>query len=207
MAAFMAAEAAGADGIELDVHLSREGVPVVIHDETLNRTTSGSGPVAEKSTAELLELDAGTWFSPEFAGEPIPLLADILAWVGDRLKLNIEIKSDDAGQAVLETLGKFPQARVLVSSFNHKLLLRMRQSDSRLPIGFLSDSRFWRLAARRAVACSAVSFHPPERHVPRTLVDWCHKHNLAVYPWTVDSRARQRSLKRIGVDGFFTNIP
>ncbi len=207
MAAFRAAEAAGADGIEFDVHLSRDGVPVVIHDETIDRTTSGRGPVGEKTTAELLDLDAGAWFSSEFTGEPVPLLAEVLAWAGDRLRLNIEIKHAAAGHAVLETLKEFPQARALVSSFNHKLLFRMRQADSRLPIGFLSDSRFWRLAVKRAVACSASSYHPPERHVPRTLVDYCHRYNLAVYPWTVDSPVRQNSLQRIGVDGFFTNMP
>ncbi len=207
MSAFKAAEEAGADGVELDVHLSRDGVPVVIHDETLDRTTSGHGPVMAVTAAELLELDAGSWFSSDFAGEQIPLLAEVLAWAGERLRLNIEIKSDDAGQAVLDALKEFPQARVLISSFNHKLLLRIRQANTQVPIGFLSDSRFWRLAVKKAVACLAVSYHPPERHVPRALVNWCHEHNLAVYPWTVDTQSRKRSLARIGADGYFSNLP
>jgi len=207
MAAFRLAEAAGADGVELDVHLSSDRLPVVIHDETVDRTTSGIGAVADKSAAELLDLDAGSWFSPEFAGEQIPLLPDVVAWAGDRLRLNIEIKTEDAGQVVLETLKEFPRARVLVSSFNHKLLFQMRQLDRKLPIGFLADSRFWRLAAKRAIACSAESFHPPQKHVSRTLVAFCHRHNLVVYPWTVDSPSRKSTLCRIGVDGFFTNSP
>ncbi len=207
MAAFRAAEDAGADGIELDVHLSRDGLPVVIHDETVDRTTDGTGAVAGLTVPELLDLDAGSWFSPEFAGEPIPLLADVLAWAGERLRLNIEIKSEDAGQAVLDLLGQFPCARVLVSSFNHKLLRRMRQHDNGLPIGFLVDSRFWRLAAKRARACSAESFHPPARHTTRALVSWCHNNGLKVFPWTVDSRSGKRSLCRAGVDGYFTNRP
>lgn len=207
MSAFRAAEAAGADGIELDVHLSRDGVPVVIHDETLDRTTSGHGPVKEASAAELLELDAGSWFSPDFSGEQVPLLSEVLAWAGERLRLNVEIKSDDAGHAVLDALKQFPQAKVLISSFNSKLLFRIRQANKQVPIGFLSDSRFWRLSVKRAVACAAVSYHPPERHVPRALVNWCHAHNLAVYPWTVDSKSRKRSLARIGADGYFSNFP
>lgn len=207
MAAFRLAEEAGADGIELDVHLSRDGLPVVIHDDTVDRTTSGSGLVSDKTAAELLDLDAGSWFASGYTNESIPLLTDVLAWAGDRVRLNIEIKSEDAGQVVLETLKDFPQARALISSFNHKLLFRMRQKNHHLPIGFLVDSRFWRLAVRRAIVCAAESFHPQQKHVTRALVSYCHKHNLAVYPWTVDTPARKNSLRRIGVDGFFTNIP
>lgn len=207
MAAFRLAEAAGADGIELDIHLSRDGLPVVIHDETVDRTTGGTGPVSALNTAALLDLDAGSWFDDDYIGEQIPLLADVLAWAGDRIRLNIEIKSTVAGQAVLKTLRDFPRARVLVSSFNHRLLFRLRKADARLPLGFLSDSRFWRIAARRAVACAAESFHPPVNAVSRTMVSWCHSHRLAVYPWTVDAPERKRALRRIGIDGFFTNIP
>lgn len=207
MAAFEAAAEAGADGIELDVHLSRDGLPVVIHDETLDRTTDGSGAVAARTAAELLELDAGSWFSPDFAGEPIPLLSDVLAWAGDRLRLNLEIKSAHAGKVVLETLNDFPGARVLVSSFNHKRLFRMRQLDAEIPLGFLVDSRFWRMAARRAVASGAESVHPRDRFLSRGLVAWCHQHELSVFPWTIDDPARLRTLCRIGVDGYFTNRP
>jgi glycerophosphoryl diester phosphodiesterase len=207
MTAFRLAEAAGADGIELDVHLSRDGQPVVIHDETVDRTTSGHGAVADLTAAELRDLDAGAWFAAEFRGEPVPLLTDVLAWAESRIRLNIEIKTQGAGQAVLEALKDFPQTRALISSFNHKLLFRIRQADSNIPIGFLTDSRFWRIAARRAVTCAAESFHPPEKFVTRALVNWCHSHALSVYPWTVDPPARKTSLLRIGVDGFFTNLP
>ena len=69
MAAFELALAVGADGIELDVHMTRDGEIVVIHDDTLDRTTNGKGPVSDQTMAELRELDAGSWFSPEFAGE------------------------------------------------------------------------------------------------------------------------------------------
>ena len=207
MVAFRLAEAAGADGIELDIHINRDGLPVVIHDETLDRTTSGAGPVSTIDTASLLGLDAGGWFADDYLGERVPLLAEVLTWAGDRIRVNIEIKSAEAGQAVLETLRDFPRARVLVSSFNHKLLCHLRQTDASLPIGFLIDSRFWRLAARRAVSCAAESFHPPVKHVSRAMVTWCHRHNLTVYPWTVDAPERKRALLRLGVDGFFTNIP
>jgi len=207
MAAFRTAEQLGADGIELDVHLSRDGAPVVIHDETVDRTSNGTGTVAAMRASELLDLDIGSWFDKRFAGERIPLLADVLAWAGDRLRINIEIKHRDAGQAVLELLTDFPAARVLISSFNHKLLFRLRQQRPDLPIGFLSDTRFWRLAMRRAVVCRAESFHPAARFCSRTLIAAGQRQGLTIYPWTVDSDTDKRRMLWLGVDGLFTNTP
>lgn len=207
MAAFTLAEQVGADGIELDVHLSRDGVPVVIHDETVNRTTNGRGGIVDVTQRELRELDAGSWFSSEFTGEPVPTLAEVLIWVEDRLRLNIEIKSAQAGRAVLDLLAEYPRARVLVSSFSHELLLAMRQWSPGLPIGFLIDSHFWRIALKRAVFCQAESFNPPAKHVSHLLVNACHRQGLTVFPWTVDGISHQNSLLRMGVDGFFTNFP
>ena len=207
MAAFTLAEQVGADGIELDVHLSRDGVPVVIHDETVNRTTNGRGAVVDVTQSELRELDAGSWFSSEFTGEPVPTLAEVLIWVEDRLRLNIEIKSAQAGRAVLDLLAEYPRARVLVSSFSHELLLAMRQWSPDLPIGFLIDSQFWRIALKRAVFCQAESFNPPAQHVSHLLVNACHRQGLTVFPWTVDDSSQQNSLLRMCVDGFFTNFP
>lgn len=207
MAAFALAEQVGADGIELDVHLSRDGIPVIMHDETLDRTTDGHGAVADVLLRELRELDAGSWFAPVFNDEPVPTLADVLAWVGDRMRLNIEIKSAQAGRAVLDLLTEFPRARVLVSSFRHDLLLAMRQWAPELPIGFLIDSRFWRVALKRAIACQAESFHPPAQHVNRILINKCHREGLTVFPWTVDASSKQNNLLRMGADGLFTNFP
>ncbi len=207
MAAFRQAELAGADGIELDVHLSRDRRPVVIHDETIDRTTDGSGAVADILLRDLQRRDAGSWFAPEFCGETVPLLEEVLAWAADRIRLNIEIKSPQAGRAVLDLLVQFPQVPVLISSFRHELLFSMRQWSPDLPIAFLSDSCFWRLALKRAVACRAESFHPPERHVTRVLVNACHQVGMKVFPWTVDDTRRRDALLRIGVDGLFTNFP
>ena len=102
MAAFAAAVEYGVDGLELDIHMSRDGVPVVIHDETLDRTTDGHGRVCDKSWAQLQKLDAGSWFSGAFTGEPVPALEEVLKTFGGRVRLNLEIKAFDAGVAVLE---------------------------------------------------------------------------------------------------------
>lgn len=207
LAAFRLAETVGADGIELDVHLSRDGVPVVIHDETVDRTSSGRGPVRRLTRTALRRLDAGSWFSPAFAGEPIPDLRETLDWAGDRLRLNIEIKSAGAGEAVLALLSDFPEARVLVSSFDHRLLENLRLAAPDLPLGFLVDSRFWRQVVAAAERSRAESLHPRQDLLSPLLAAACRRAGLAIYPWTVDDRSSLRRLQRQRVDGVFTNCP
>lgn len=207
LAAFRAAEICGADGIELDVHLSRDGVPVVLHDETLDRTSNGCGQVVRWSVAELSHLDAGSWFDPDFSGEKIPTLEEVLVWAGERLRINIEIKTAAAAAAVLLLLRDFPRSRVLISSFDHRLLAGVRQQDDTLPLGFLCDSRFWRGGVRRAVASGAESYHPRADVVSRSLLLACRQAGLAVYPWTVDAAAEVRRFLLLGVAGLFTNDP
>lgn len=207
LAAFRAAEEAGADGIELDVHLSREGVPVVIHDDSVDRTTDGRGAVRRLSLRELRSLDAGHWFSPAFAGERIPTLEEVLRWAGERLRLNIEVKSSRAGEAVLAEIEAFPRARVLLSSFDHELLEHLRLLAPDLPLAFLCDSRFWRRPLRRATDCGAESFHPRADRVCRAMTIACRRCGLEVFPWTVNEMSRLRSLRRLGVDGIFTDDP
>ncbi len=207
LAAFVAAEAAGADGIELDVHLSRDGVPIVIHDATVDRTTSGRGAVDRLSLSELRRLDAGSWFAPRFAGEPVPTLEEVLHWAEGRLRLNLEIKDGAAGQAILALLPRYPRAQILVSSFDHKILAALRRVDPELPLGFLIESVFWRRALRRAVAAGAECLNPRFDLVSRPMLAACRLHGLAVYPWTVDTPQQIAGLMRQGVEGVFTNEP
>ena len=207
MVAFRQAAAAGADGIELDVHLSMDGVPVVIHDDTLERTTSGRGAVARASVKKIRSFDAGAWFDESFRGESVPTLAEVLDWLPSSLRLNIEIKEGAAGLAVIELISAYPAADLVVSSFNHKVLQDLRARDANLPLAFLTDSRFWHGAARKAVACRAIAFHPRQDIVSRPMMDFCRRHGLAVHTWTVDDPGRVRSLARIGVEGVFTNDP
>ena len=207
MAAFRAAAAAGVDGIELDVHLSRDDVPVVIHDETVDRTTDGHGRISALPVGQLRQLDAGGWFSPSFAGETVPTLDEVFAWAADRLRLNVEIKAVPAGLAVIELLRAYPLARVLISSFDHALLERLRLLNPDLPLGFLVDSHFWGRAIRRAVGCRAESVHPRYDLLSRPLMAACRRHGLAVHCWTVDRPDVCNSLRRLGAAGIFTNDP
>lgn len=207
MAAFIAAAAAGADGIELDVHLSRDGVPVVIHDDTVDRTTDGRGQVARMAAGQLRQLDAGSWFDPVFAGEALPTLEEVFAWAEDRLRLNVEIKAVAAGLAVLELLRAYPRVRVLLSSFDHALLERLRQQAPEVPLGFLVESHFWRRAVRRAADSRAESVHPRYDLLSRPLLAACRRYGLDVHCWTVDNPDACLALHRIGAAGVFTNDP
>lgn len=207
LAAFALAEAQGADGIEFDVQLSADGVPVVIHDATLQRTTDGRGKVAATAWPELSRLDAGSWFAPQFAGEGLPSLEQVLVWAGDRLRLNLEFKDPAAASSLLELLQRFPASRVLVSSFDHALLEQLRAAAPGLAIGFLSESRFWRRHLERARRCGAVSFHPRLDRVSRPLLAACRSMGLAVFPWTLDELSPARRLRRLGIAGLFTNLP
>ncbi len=207
MMAFAAAVECGADGIELDIHLTRDGIPVVIHDETLQRTTGGYGPVAARTWQQLQQLDAGSWFAAEFAGETIPSLEEVLQTFGGRLRLNLEIKEFRAGMAVLELLGRYPAAEIVVSSFNDDLLCRLRSEDDQLPIAVLFDSGNWRQAVQIAQNLSARAFHPAVKLVTRPMIAACAHAGLPVSVWTVDRPCVARSLVRAGVSGLFTNDP
>jgi glycerophosphoryl diester phosphodiesterase len=206
LAAFRRALAAGADGIELDVHLTRDGVPVVIHDDTLERTTDGAGRVAARSAAALQELDAGSWFAPHFAAEALPTLEEVLRLFGGRLRLNLEVKAVRAGMAVLELLTRFPRAEVVVSSFDHGLLTRLRRAAPDLSLAVLADHD-WHRALAKAAALRVCAFHPRADLVNRPLLTACRRLAMPVHAWTVDDPGRARTLVRLGVAGLFTNDP
>lgn len=207
MAAFRRALESGADGIELDLHLSRDGVPVVIHDETLDRTTSGHGPVEQSDATALLKLDAGSWFSQEFAGEPLPTLAEVLSVFSGKLRLNLEVKKFDAGTAVLDLLRQHVTADIVVSSFDHDLLGRLRSVDRTLPLAVLYEQGDWQRVLQNAVALAAQAFHPAADLVTPTMMAACSRVGMPVHVWTVDDPVLARDMARDGVMGFFTNDP
>ena len=207
LAAFRQAVESGADGVELDVHLSADGVPVVIHDTTLERTTDGVGPVGHYAAAELVALDAGRWFAPEFAGEPVPTLRQVLELLAGRLRINIEIKDADAALATLAVLKEFPVADVIISSFDRTALCELRCADQQVPLAVLSDAAGWHRILGVAREINASALHLRADLVTRSLVARFREVGLPVYAWTVDDPGRVRSLVRAGIAGLFTNDP
>lgn len=215
LAAFVKAVELGADGIEFDVHLSADGVPVVIHDFTVDATTNGHGRVADLTLAQLKALDAGARFAPKFAGERIPTLGEVLDALGNRLLLNIELKSTSLRDNGLEraVLAQIQQrgldGRVLLSSFNPFSLRRAGQLAPHIPLGLLYAPDL-PLPLRRAWL--AFLFPHQARHPEHTMVDarymaWARKHGYRVYTWTVDAPDEMRRLITLGVDGIITNVP
>jgi glycerophosphoryl diester phosphodiesterase len=213
LAAFEMAEALGADGIELDVRLCADGVPVVIHDATVDGTTNGSGRVADMTLTELKELDAGSGFDPAFAGELIPTLAETLETVGRKLLLNIELKGEGLlsrglARAVVDVIRQHGLGeRVLLSAFNPLTLRRVQKIAPQIPTALLYASaplpRFARLVARRPYA----ALHPHVAAVSGEHVGWIRRRGYRIHVWTVDDPREMRRLIGWGVDGIITNVP
>ncbi len=215
LAAFLKAVELGADGVELDVHLSADGVPVVIHDDTVDATTDGSGWVADMSVAQLKQLDAGSWFDSVFAGERIPTLEEVLQTVGARLLVNIELKSNPSGRrglerAVVALVERYGLAgRVWLSSFSPAALRRVRRLAPHIRLGLLYGpgvprplQRPWlRLMGRYA------AYHPEHGLVDAAFVAWAHARGSQVHAWTANDPAEMRRLAGLGVDGIITDLP
>lgn len=207
LAAFKAALDVGADGIELDIQLTRDGVPVVLHDDRLDRTTSLRGQLCRFRLRDLRLADAGSWFDSRFAGEPVPTLEEVLVWVGDRLRLNLELKDPATARPVLDLVRRYPTVRIVVSSFNRRLLRQLRALDSGLPLAVLTDQRFWRPALADACRLKAESLNPRVDLVGPSLLAACRRRGLSIVPWTVDGPRLVRRMARFGVDGLFSNDP
>jgi glycerophosphoryl diester phosphodiesterase len=203
VAGIAAALAWGADAIEIDVQASADGVPVLMHDLTVDRSTNGSGAVAELSLEQLRTLDAG--------GEPVPTLAEALGHTAGHALLVIEIKQrgiEEQIAAVVRDCGAMND--VMVWSFFPQTLESMRDVEPRLPGGLLvapeSLSRWPQmrdLAVRTGLQAVSVFFAGIEER----LAGECQRSGLALYAWTVDSDREIARLIELGIDGICTNFP
>ncbi|MGD2177623.1 MAG: glycerophosphodiester phosphodiesterase family protein [Anaerolineae bacterium] len=215
LAAFEKALELGADGIEFDVRLCADGVPVVIHDATVDATTDGSGPVTGMTVAQLKELDAGSPFDPTFAGERIPTLMEVLETVGGQLLLNIELKSgalldDRLERAVVGAIERCALGeRVLLSSFNPFALRRIQKIAPHLATALLHASAAGRsLGFARLISPSPyTAVHPHHTLVGDRYMAWARGHNYRVHVWTVNDAVEMRRFIGCGVDGIITNVP
>jgi glycerophosphoryl diester phosphodiesterase len=223
LTAFDAGLAAGADGLELDVHLSRDGVPVVHHDAHLDRCTNAMGPVASYTAADLARVDAAHHFAPERGypwrgrGVTVPTLAAVLERY--RVPLIIEIKAyvPSAARAVADVIRRAHAAgRVCVGSFDEATLEALRVEVPAIPTGAAQGEVRWALY-RSWVALSPGSvryreFQVPEtagwlRVVSRRFVHCAHRANLPVHVWTVNEETDMLRLLDWGVDGLITDRP
>jgi len=204
----------GAECVEFDVHLSSDGEPVVIHDDTLDRTTSGHGFVREHTLAELAALDAGAWFGPQFAGARIPTLAEVLEWAQrSAMAVDIEIKNGPyfypgIEQKVVEAVHRAGMpAQTLVSSFDHVAVKRVGELDPDLLLGVLYAARPADGGVELARAAHAQVVLPQASYPRKEDVGLAHAAGLAVVPWTTSDPRRIQELIQAGVDGVCSNHP
>jgi len=217
MAAFLAASAAGADFIELDVRFSAEYACVVMHDRRLRRTTNGRGYVHATSLPVLRGLDAGQWFSPRFAMERVPTLAHVLDTLPPAIGLNCEVKTDgdprsrlERARVLAETLHRHRRNRpLIVSSFDHRFLSILSHFAPTVALGVLLQPvrDISRRASRLAHRVGATSIFCSRRMLRRRLVDDVRRHNLTIGVYCVDTPAQLSRVQRYGVDMVFTNHP
>jgi glycerophosphoryl diester phosphodiesterase len=213
LTAFELARRQGADGVELDAQRCGSGEVVVLHDESLGRTTGFAGLIAETPWEVVRSLDAGARKSERFRGERVPLLAEVLA--AFPLLVNIELKcerADDRGltaEVVRVVRDARAEERVLLSSFNPLCVLRARTLAPRIPRALLFESdQQWHLrSALAAPALGAQALHP--EHVlatPARVRRW-HRRGYSVGCWTVDDPAIAAHLVESGVTAIITNRP
>jgi glycerophosphoryl diester phosphodiesterase len=217
LAAFQAAVEVGADMIELDVTLTRDRKLVVIHDDTLDRTTTGKGPVCEILLETVKRLDAGSWFDPRFAGAQIPTLEEVLDAVGKKILINIEIKPEafepDAPlDAVERQVLALVQAKhlvdtVLISSFEWRILGRLAGAANAPALALLSEEPADETCLKACQDMGAFSWHPNYRKIDPTQVKQLHEAGIRVFPWTVNSAKKIGQLLDMGVDGIITDDP
>jgi glycerophosphoryl diester phosphodiesterase len=205
--AFAAAIEAGAQMCELDVQLSRDGIAIVIHDETVNRTTNGVGAVAAMSLAELRALDAGIRFGAGFAGTRVPTLEEVLTLVKGRCALNVELKSADVEREVCRLLRAHGAiSETIVSSFDWDALAAARRLEPALRLGVVADKRPDAMLAA-AARLGAASVNPRFNLVTPALVGQGHRGGFKLLVWTVDKADEMDRMIALGVDGIMTNYP
>jgi glycerophosphoryl diester phosphodiesterase len=217
LAALGLAIRSGAHRVEFDVQLTKDGVPVVLHDETLERTTNGKGRLCDTTYREISKLDAGSWFHPRFEGEQVPALDGALELCKGKIPVNVEIKCADASgfieKKVVDALRRHDSLdSATVSSFEAHALERVRRLDPRITRETLYNDprrppgpKDLRLAKDCGSAAFSVSL---EELIHREeLLEEAHALGLGLKVYTVDDLERFRKLLFLGVDGVFTNRP
>lgn len=213
MLAFEKAIEIGVDGIELDVHLSKDRQIVIIHDETVDRTSNGKGYVKDMTVEELKALDASAGFKGVYGKNEIPTLREYMELVKDLpLVTNIELKTnindyEGLPEMVYEMIKEFGlQDRIIISSFNHYSVMKMKAIAPELKYGFLSDSWMLETGAycqKHGVPC----YHPLRGNCTPELVKDMKDHGLEINTFTVNTEEEVRRLYALGIDGIIGNYP
>ncbi len=211
--AFESAIKVGADGIETDVHLTKDGVLVITHDEEISRVSNGRGMVKDLTLDELRQYDFGLWRGEEFKGQQIPTLDDLLDLMeNNKALLNIEIKMgfilypgiEEKLYEKIKVRGFLE--RTIFSSFNHYSLAMLRKMDPNAKTGALYQSGLYE-PYHYAKTFGANALHPHFMAFDSSLLKECHESDLLVNLWTVDDLGQAKAFLTMGIDGIITNYP
>ena len=197
-----------ADFVELDVQLTKDGVAVLGHDATLKRVAGVNRTIASMTWEELQGLEVGGWFSPEFAGEPIPCLEQVLEFCRGKINLNIEVKN--VGQdsmlpeLVVELIREWGmEEQCVVSSTSINYLERMKQASPELRTGYILSAAYGDLYFNDIVDFISIR----ASFVNRQVVERTHERGMRVHVWTVNTKSEMERLRLLGVDNMITDYP
>lgn len=204
-----------ADGVELDAKLTADGQVIVIHDMTVDRTTTGKGRVASFKLDDIRKLDAGKWFDEKFNGTKVPMLAEVFELVGKDKLINIELTNystprDGLVLKVCELIKRHNiQKQILFSSFLPSNLKIAAQTLPEIPRGLLAMPGLVGLWARSFgfMFGEYQALHPHISSTSREQIQRVHRLNRRVHVWTANSPEEVNRLKEWGVDGIFTDDP
>lgn len=216
MASYHKAIEMGVDVLEVDIHLSKDGVLVVHHDPTLERTTNGKGNLKDYTAAELLKLDAGSWFHPDFKNERIPLLSEVLeAFSTIDVGILIEIKHPslypDIERKLAEELlkmpgGKMSENKIMVHSFDMTSMKNFHDFLPDIPVGVLIKRRISNQKLKE-ISKFATFANPKQTLLTQTLKARIQSHGMKVFTWTVNNKKQMHSLKKMELDGIISDFP
>jgi glycerophosphoryl diester phosphodiesterase len=210
----------GVDMVEVDVHISQDGIPVLIHHSRLEYTTNGQGYVSEHNLSELRLLDIGGWKAPEFAGERILTLHDVLDLARNRISINLDIKTERVIPAtikIIQEMGVLNQ--VVISGCTQDYVKNVLSREPHLTVLLNLDGKLEQLALTGpaplfrsrclsvAEQSGAAGINIAHVFINRLLVQQAHQKGLSVWAWTVDDEERVQELLEMGVDSITTNWP
>lgn len=213
MLAFQKAYEEGCDGIELDVQLTKDDVLVIMHDETIDRTSNGKGNLRDYTYEQLCKFDCSAKFAGKYGFQKIPTLREYLAWVKDTgLMTNIELKNSvyyypHLEEKVIALVREFGlEDKILFSSFNLVSVLKCKKLIPRIPAGFLMEVRMDNMGEFTREN-QVEYYHPDLAFLTESHVRECHNSGVGVNVWTVNKKKEMKQMAEWGVDGIFTNYP
>ncbi|HOJ39583.1 MAG TPA: glycerophosphodiester phosphodiesterase family protein [bacterium] len=206
---FRKAAELGVDEIEFDLKMTRDGHLVAMHDWTVDRTTSGHGPVSELTLKEVKQLDAGSWFSEEFAGERVPTFEEILSLIPEEITLNIHLHDEKQTECLQRVLKILPSGRAAYLAIDYRLVALARSLRPELTIcnmGFHHDPKAY-VEATKMLNCQRLQFFTPAYPVTAELVALAHSYGIFVNVFFASTEEEMSKYISYRVDAILTDFP